>query len=108
MKLYMKKLNIRRKVFLIFLFVIASIWIPVLTVNASTPLSDDVLNQHIVKGVNPDGVKINLFDYWVETENPTKGDILSKENEAHPRQYPGPWVIRDLIIGIKVLIVITF
>ncbi|WP_302826278.1 DUF7601 domain-containing protein [Anaerofustis stercorihominis] len=91
MKLYMKKLNIRRKVFLIFLFVIASIWIPVLTVNASTPLSDDVLNQHIVKGVNPDGVKINLFDYWVETENPTKGDILSKENEAHPRQYPGPW-----------------
>ena len=49
----------------------------------------DVLQGHIVtdRVANPDGVTVNLFDYWVNTEKPTapQGDILTK-NHNHGRE----------------------
>ena len=56
-----------------------------------TPRSvgSDVLQRHIVtdRVANPDGVTVNLFDYWVNTEKPTapQGDILTK-NHNHGRE----------------------
>lgn len=52
-------------------------------------IGSDVLQNHIVteRVANPDGVTVNLFDYWVNTEKPTapQGDILTK-NHSHVRE----------------------
>lgn len=56
--------------------------------NAS--ITKEVLANHIVQGISPDDVQVNLFDYWVDKENPTapQGDILTKESFKHYRQDP--------------------
>lgn len=46
-------------------------------------LWDIDLESHIVTAANPENVTVNLFDYWVKTENPTvatNGDILDKSD----------------------------
>lgn len=63
---------------------------------ADTAEASDILNltvtvrgfdpsDHIVTAAKPENVTVNLFDYWVQTQNPTtatNGDILTK-NDWH-------------------------
>lgn len=46
-------------------------------------------SDHIVRAANPN-VKVNLFDYWVETQHPTdaRSDILTGKNDRHFRENP--------------------
>lgn len=57
-------------------------------------LTEEQLKSHIVSDVvsEIDGVQVNLFDYWVLTENPKapNGDILTK-SDRHIRQKPSAW-----------------
>ncbi len=55
-------------------------------------LNEIQLQDHIVSDavMEIDGVQVNLFDYWVLYENPTKGDILTK-SERHIRAIPSQW-----------------
>ncbi len=55
----------------------------------SYAVEEETLASHIEteRVVNPDGVTVNLFDYWVNTEKPTapQGDILTKDH-SHKRE----------------------
>ncbi len=45
---------------------------------------DVILDDHIVTPAAPENVTVNLFDYWVKTEEPSKetnGDILDKSDK---------------------------
>lgn len=49
------------------------------------------LSAHTVPAANPANVTVNLFDYWVKTENPsaaTNGDILDKPNSYYHEDGP--------------------
>lgn len=64
---------------------------------ADTAETNDILNltvtvrtfdisNHIVPAANPQNVTVNLFDYWVKTEEPTtatNGDILDKSDKHY-------------------------
>lgn len=52
------------------------------------------LSDHIVPAANPANAKVNLFDYWVKTENPTvpAGDILDK-SDSHLHEEGGEGVL---------------
>lgn len=60
-------------------------------------LYDINLADHVVPAANPENVKVNLFDYWVKTENPTApaGDILDK-NDSHLHEEGGEGVLGTL------------
>ncbi|MCI8349246.1 MAG: hypothetical protein HFE74_07435 [Firmicutes bacterium] len=76
---------------LLLLSMMVPLMITAFAVETRAAVSDEVLEQHTVEGVSPDGVMVNLFDYWVDNEISPTGDILSKESEAHPRQFPSAW-----------------
>lgn len=64
-------------------------------------LEDLHLSDHIVTPAAPENVTVNLFDYWVETEKPSKetnGDILEK-SDVHYHEEGGEGVLGDKPTG---------
>lgn len=56
--------------------------------------------SHTVQAANPD-VTVNLFDYWVKTQNPTEatnGDILDK-SDAHYHEEGGEGALSETTTG---------
>ena len=50
---------------LLLLSMMVPLMITAFAVETRAAVSDEVLEQHTVEGVSPDGVMVNLFDYWV-------------------------------------------
>lgn len=64
-------------------------------------LSPIDVNDHIVTPAAPENVTVNLFDYWVKTEEPSKetnGDIL-KKSDIHYHEEGGEGVLGDKPTG---------
>ena len=64
-------------------------------------LSPIDVNDHIVTPAAPENVTVNLFDYWVKTEEPSKetnGDIL-KKSDIHYHEEGGEGALGDKPTG---------
>ena len=64
-------------------------------------LEDLHLSDHIVTPAAPENVTVNLFDYWVKTEEPSKetnGDIL-KKSDIHYHEEGGEGFLGDKPTG---------
>lgn len=64
-------------------------------------LEDLHLSDHIVTPAAPENVTVNLFDYWVKTEEPSKetnGDIL-KKSDIHYHEEGGEGALGDKPTG---------
>ncbi len=77
--------------------------------NNTTPNADELaitirptsFKSHTVTPAAPENVTVNLFDYWVETEEPSKetnGDIL-KKSDIHYHEEGGEGVLGDKPTG---------